>query len=436
MQTNLFELNPDLRSLIENIQLGPQAEVLELIDNFNTRYIQGDNHIVRSYNLHAPTKPLGITKKFYWKPGAYDTIKDILWHQGEMHKKAASLSKVVTRVRDNANWRLRGIKNELQSIEDILTNFRQQGLIMQDNTDDVVESWETIKAHLYNQYEMCDGVFGLRISPVESDGVITNYLLDVIYNYSDVKINYRHFENPDSIAEVNLPGQGYIVIRMSLVKLINTLLSAKLDINNLSGNNIRVANNHTGNKNWFYAIGGRWYGSYEGLQHPFISCNSYSYNYNNLFNDAFRYVCVGGMGQEFQSCVKALDFISLKVFIDRLMTHYDTQTGPLNQINRSYFGQPNFLEGNDEYYNINAKMTPSNCGYGHIVQDCAEDGIDITEDSYCAEYCTVKNECPSYKAAVVIYKDEPVEVSPTTTNAEREALEALTLNLVNNRRNQ
>ena len=34
------------------------------------------------------------------------------------------------------------------------------------------------------------------------------------------------------------------------------------------------------------------------------------------------------------------------------------------------------------------------------------------------------------------HKDEPVEVSPTTTNAEREALEALTLNLVNNRRNQ
>ena len=163
MQTNLFELNPDLRSLIENIQLGPQAEVLEMIEDFNYRYIQGANHIHRSYNLHAPTKYLGITKKFYWKPGAYDTIKDVLWHQGEMHKKAASLSKVVTRVRDNANWRLRGIKNELQSIEDILTSFRQQGLIMQDNTDDVVESWETIKAHLYNQYEMCDGAFGLRI---------------------------------------------------------------------------------------------------------------------------------------------------------------------------------------------------------------------------------------------------------------------------------
>ena len=113
MQTNLFELNPDLRSLIENIQLGPQAEVLELIESFNDKYIQGDNHVNRPYYLQAPTKPLGITKKFYWRPGAYDTIKKILWHQGEMHKKACSLEKVIQRVKDSSSYRLRNIQNEI-----------------------------------------------------------------------------------------------------------------------------------------------------------------------------------------------------------------------------------------------------------------------------------------------------------------------------------
>lgn len=435
MQQNLFELNPDLRTLIENIQLGPQAEVLELIDTFNTRYVQGENHIVRHYNLHAPTKPLGITKKFYWKPGAYDTIKDILWYQGEMHKKAASLGKVVQRVKDNSNWRLRNIKNELTSIEDILTRFRQQGLIMQDNTDDVIESWEIIKAHLYQQYELSDGAFGLRLEEVVVNEVIVNYHLDVIYNYSDIKINYRHFDNPDSIAEITLPGQGHVTIRLSIVKLINSLISAKLNINNISRNNVKIANGQSHIKNWFYAIGGRWYGSYEGLQHPFISNNSYSYNYNGLFTDNFRYACVGGMSQEFQSCVESLDFISLKVFIERLMTHYDTNTGPLNQIGQSYHGQPNFLEGLDEYNNIVGRKSANQCGYRSIVQDHAGDGMNIEEDSYCAEFCAIKDKCAAYKASVILYKDEPVEVSPTT-NAEREALEALTLNLVNNRRNQ
>lgn len=436
MQTNLFELNPDLRTLIENIQLGPQAEVLELIEAFNARYVQGENHTVRSYNLHAPTKPLGITKKFYWKPGAYDTIKDILWHQGEMHKKAASLGKVVQRVKDNANWRLRNISTELANIEEILTRFRQQGLIMQDNTDDVIESWEIIKAHLYQQYELSDGAFGLKLEEVVVDDVIVNYYLDVIYMYSDIKINYRHFDNPDSIAEINLPGQGHITIRLSIVKLINSLISAKLNINNISRSNVKPANGHSGVRNWFYAIGGRWYGSYEGLQHPFISNNSYSYNYQGLFSDNFRYTCVGGMSQEFQSCVESLDFISLKVFVERLLTHYDTNTGPLNQINQSYHGQPNFLEGLDEYNNIVGRKPVNHCGYRGVVQDDAGEGINIEEDSYCAEFCAIKNECPSYKAAVILYKDEPVEVSPTHTNAEREALEALTLNLVNNRRNR
>ena len=44
MQTNLFDLNPDLNTLIENIQIGPQAEVLELIEDFNDLYVRGENH--------------------------------------------------------------------------------------------------------------------------------------------------------------------------------------------------------------------------------------------------------------------------------------------------------------------------------------------------------------------------------------------------------
>ena len=81
MQTNLFDLNPDLTTITENVQIGPQAEVLELIEDFNNNYIQSENHTYRHYNLQAPSKILGITKKFYWKPGAYDTIKDIIWYK-------------------------------------------------------------------------------------------------------------------------------------------------------------------------------------------------------------------------------------------------------------------------------------------------------------------------------------------------------------------
>ena len=85
---NFIIYTPDIRQLVENVNIGPQAEVKELINSFNESYVQQSNHVDRYYRLQAPTKPLGITKKFYWKPGAYDTLKDILWRQSEMHKNA------------------------------------------------------------------------------------------------------------------------------------------------------------------------------------------------------------------------------------------------------------------------------------------------------------------------------------------------------------
>ena len=73
---NILSANINIRELAEAVTIGPQSEVQDLIDDFNSSYVRraGD---VRWYNLQAPTKSLGITRKFYWKPGAYDTIKDI-----------------------------------------------------------------------------------------------------------------------------------------------------------------------------------------------------------------------------------------------------------------------------------------------------------------------------------------------------------------------
>ena len=65
---NIMFFTPDIATLMQNVYLGPQARVKELIDDFNYTY--------RIYMK----KPLDVTKKFYWKPGAYDNIKEIIWH--------------------------------------------------------------------------------------------------------------------------------------------------------------------------------------------------------------------------------------------------------------------------------------------------------------------------------------------------------------------
>ena len=87
---NLLFADVNIRELVENVHIGPQAEVLEEIQRFNTRYLT--NSFYRQLQDH---KRLSVTKKFYWKPGAYDTIKAIINNLQRFDQKSNSLERVV-----------------------------------------------------------------------------------------------------------------------------------------------------------------------------------------------------------------------------------------------------------------------------------------------------------------------------------------------------
>ena len=238
-------------------------------------------------------------------------------------------------------------------------------------------------------------------------------MINVVYEYNDVKINYRHADMQESLAEIFLPGEGHVTVKMSLTRVINEIIRAKMDINNFSINNIR--SRRYNNTKWFYDIGGN-YETFEGLHHPYISRDYHSYNGNNYHHD-FKYVCVGNLEEEVRGCIKSLDFISLGVFFDRLMTHYDTRSGPLNRIHSSYYGQPEFLKDCDEYHKIVPIKKSTDCRYWEFLED--DEPEYIKEESYCAKYCTLKDSCISFKA---------ISRTLTKEDLERKALEQATIN--------
>ena len=240
------------------------------------------------------------------------------------------------------------------------------------------------------------------------------YYINVVYKYDDITINYRHHNSPDTIAEIFVPGEGHITVKIPVSKLINILILNKFDIDGIKINDVR--SRRFNNLKWFYDIGGNWL-SYGYIQHPYISAQPGSYG-NHYHNPDYKYVCVGNMDDEIRACVKSLDFISLKIFIDRIMTHFDTNTGPLNRIHQSYYGQPKFLVDNDEYYSIIPMQNTSECRY--LTSD--EDDVDpewIREESYCAKYCSAKKICDTYK----MYSKDI-----TKEEVERKALEQATIN--------
>ena len=76
--TNLEDINLDIEAMANNIYIGPQAQILERLETFNRRYSR--------YNI----KPIGITNKFYWKPGTYPILKELINKVQFLDKKCSS----------------------------------------------------------------------------------------------------------------------------------------------------------------------------------------------------------------------------------------------------------------------------------------------------------------------------------------------------------
>ena len=145
---NINDFKPDIETLNQNIHLGPQADILERIEEFNEKHI---GYTRSRYNLRTNTKKLGITKKYYWKPGAYDSIRECIITYNELNKKSNSISKFINRARENSPYRLWELYNDIADIESILMSYRIRGMVMQDNTEDIIKAWDFIKEHLIKQ---------------------------------------------------------------------------------------------------------------------------------------------------------------------------------------------------------------------------------------------------------------------------------------------
>lgn len=385
--TNINEFTPDIKTLNENIHMGPQANVLELIEDFNNRYI-GSNF--NRYNPTTDTKQLGITKKFYWKPGAYNTIRDIIHTHNELSKKSNSLSNYIERARNNAPYRMRTLLNDIRAIETELFIFRRRGLIMQDNSDDIIEAWEFIKNHLIAQQENGDFIIEAYETNDPNTGELTDYHIVVRYSYFNPTMKF-HMDD-DAIADIEIPGEYHMMIKMPLSKLLNIIIMANFDIKKIKSSH--MVNQRFNSNRWAYRLCAQ-YDSFDGIDHPYISRSLNGWA-GTVYDQGDRYVCSGSMEDDVKACVTSLDFISLKIFIDRIMTYYDTYTSPLNNIRQSYHGRPSFLENmNELYYNIVGKRNISACGYRHIVKDDPDVNW-VKNESYCANYCTAKERCETY----------------------------------------
>ena len=201
--------SPNITNLNEQLLLGPQREILEIIENINTRW---------GLNLNA-------TKTYRWGPGYMDKIK--MWYRTnyvEEHKKR-KISTFFNKICEKS-WQAKELENKLRLVDEKMATRRSNGAVFQDNSELLENRLNILTNRVENQLREANSNFneaGIQISAH-------------LYNF-DCDDRYNAASHQEYIIKVSLPsgkmnlfvgntqykidiGAAVIYFRLDLMKLV------------------------------------------------------------------------------------------------------------------------------------------------------------------------------------------------------------------------
>ena len=130
----------EVGDLGEHIYYGPQAEVMEKLQQFNSRH-RGD---------------LEITKTFKWKRGSYDRVAELMMRGLGFRRKPSGMWNYLSREEWFKNHEWDRIKRNLREIDGMLFNLRNQGEVWLDDPCVLVERKNLYTNYMSEKIEMAD----------------------------------------------------------------------------------------------------------------------------------------------------------------------------------------------------------------------------------------------------------------------------------------
>ena len=331
--------------------IGPQGNLLEKLEIFNTKYMTPDGD-----------EPLKVTKTWRWGNGTYDRVK-VAYNRKVMqwHKRPRGMNTLFNRKRA---WFENDMKRELLNIEKYLIDARKDNAIwLTKDTDDGL-----LEQHLY---EFCSKINNLEeILKKEAD----NYIIEQIKAK-----HYYHQYRLNGIADINeiIPGVIYITIFMKekpikVTQRENHIIDIpfpplkihmKMDVSKWLSHSINPQPIRDGyNARWQNSFGlafdfdvpasyfdkddddmfhiGSW-----PIFHPFIQ-NHGNLRFGTEVKWYWRNYCWGAFGESILQSFFKMDFEAFFVHMNRWLYNYELiGANPLNNIRKSFLGiSPEMME--------------------------------------------------------------------------------------------
>ena len=382
----------DVKTAMDDLYIGPQANVLETIARFNNEWVRN------------PNDNLGITPKFRWKPGTYDKVKNVLsqrWLQWD--KRPSGMESLFSRERTYSKNR---VKEALLSLDRLLYDLRDSGQTFITDTDEIEGHFNLFKTTLEMQLEKLREVFpDSQVYIHEGDNFASTTVQTKIC-IPDLKINVSVGDRNGQNRELGVINFGGLTFSLTFPLSIwfNTLYPyLNLEQNQLIHNDIRIQSKlltthhryrYNGSFRGFVA-NGELHTNTMGNDHPYVSRGGYGTGN----------VCMGDMMGDILGSYLKLDWTTFGYFIDMWLTTYKCGvTGPLNTIDRATSGKIkiydlNGVEKTDDYYDVVGHSSGQNCFNKtfHYLERIDDTNVNSRVIESCdAKECLLRDSCRPY----------------------------------------
>ena len=365
------DYNPNLPELAERVLLGPQAEILRLIEDFNRRY----------------RCDIKSTKTFRWSPGVSKKIREAYMKVVlDWDKKYAGICSFFNRI-DSSRYYHTNMKQSLETIDSKMSTLRYQGLTFQDNTDVVVAKFQEIKEKIISQidevrntYNDTDFQIGLNI--IENDQTEND-----VYEFI--------FVLPNHIMKVFNAGEHLVDI-----KLYPVALKCKFNIYDHLNKAASGSSVTTMRLSW----SGKYLSPSNKVVFPFFA-NHYRHE------DEYTNVCFGSLQSDINGALCEINIQALVILLNQWVSRYDNQfTHPHNKINLAYIGLPKWLHDQDHFpeYISAVRQDSQKCAVPRSIAELNDKEYAIVNDTTCNDIdCQMKDKC-SYWNNVVNASEERI----------------------------
>lgn len=354
----------------------------KIIDRINVDYIKrnctfGDigqlNLAFRDFNMSWNTQ-LGYTKKFAFKPGTVNVIKDIMTHSLYLQDAQKKAMKTIFNNFTDQRWRMNRLRDDYDRLNQRLINMRNSGFQVNDFEEEIVEIPNKFKEAMENwniQLAPLGAQVGIMSKSIERRAPNDNELMLVFtLEIPDITLQVysRDGDTSNKMADIPLNGGAVISWSVQLVQAIDNfgIISAE--------RTIKSSRNYYGA--YIYA---KKLNMPEGISHPFI-------------NERTRgNCCTGDLSEVLRNHFVNFRFIELVMTTHTWMTNFEHgRTYPLNPLPKSFLGMPKAF-GEDFANKV-----------GQDVVECSNRMLDIYRyydeiSKKCDNIeCTLRDKCDGY----------------------------------------